>query len=212
MFLFDVTFGGRLRLFFWAIAWRARVENRAAIQRFERRLWLRPLCPNIEINEDGLVLGAGTILARMIRDPLDRQVLLFDSDRPRLLALLTAAYGQSPPSDLLVHLESAARFWKQGDKALANIRLAFARLPRLDDEADAYRLFLAENMLDDGVTPDALMKLLDVAASHSTLTKYDPDQPRVPAGNGRNSGQWTSGAGAAAPAAGTLAEGLFSSL
>lgn len=205
--------------------------SRETAEQFERRLWFRPISHAVEINEDGLVLGAGTVLARMNRDPSGAQVLAFDEDRPRLSALLAAAYCRSPPSDLPTHLESAARFWKSGDKALANIRLAFARLPRLDDRAGAYRLFLAERLLDEGLSPDALVKVMGIETAPSDLTKYNPDQPRVPAGSGQNSGQWTSGetapdesgpkarAGRAAsvgiapavPAAGTLAEGLFGS-
>ena len=203
------------------------MESRATAEQFKRRLWLRPISHAVEINEEGLVLGAGTILARMTRDASGAQVLALDEDQPRLLALLAAAYGRSPASDLPVHLESAALFWKRGDKALANIRLAIARLPRIDDGADAYRLFLAESLLAEGMAPEALMKLLGLDGSQSEIAMYDPDQPRVPAGNGRISGEWTSGgagrsrsapkarastAGAAIalPAAGTLAEGLFS--
>ncbi len=205
--------------------------SRTRTEQFERRLWFRPISRAVEINDDGLVLGAGTILARMNRDPSGAQVLAFDEDQPRLSALLAAAYCQSPPSDLPAHLESAARFWKSGDKALANIRLAFARLPRLDERDGAYRLFLAEKLLDEGLSPDALMKIMGLAPAPSGLAKYDPDQPRVPAGSGKNSGQWTSGTSApndpapttragraasvglapAVPAAGTFAEGLFGS-
>jgi hypothetical protein len=129
---------------------------------------------------------------------------------------------------LLVHLESAASFWNRGDKALANIRLVFAHLPRLDDRADAYRLFLAESLLDEGMSPETLMKVMGLEPAPSDLAKYNPDQPRVPAGSGQTSGQWTSGNSAPAdsaptartdrsasvialPAAGTLAEGLFES-
>lgn len=198
-------------------------------QKFERRLWFRPLSQTVEIDEDGLVLGAGTILARMGRDQSSAQVLAFDEDQPRLFALFAAACGRSPPSDLLAHLESAARFWNRGDKALANIRLAFGRLPRLDDRTDAYRLFLAERLLDEGLSPNALMKIMGLEPAPSDLVKYNPDQPRVPAGSGKPSGRWTSGGaepgqtppkaaagrpasvGIALPAAGTLAEGLFDS-
>ena len=205
--------------------------SRATAEQFERRLWFRPLSNAVEINEDGLVLSAGTVLARMNRDPSGAQVLAFDEDRPRLSALLAAAYCRSPPLDLPAHLESAARFWKNGDKALANIRLAFARLPRLDDRDGAYRLFLAEKLLDEGLSPDALMKVMGLEPAPSGLAKYSSDQPRIPAGSGKNSGQWTSGTSApddpaptlragreasagfapAVPAAGTLAEGLFGS-
>lgn len=213
------------------------MERNRALEEFERRLWLRPMSHAVEINDDGQVLGAGTILARMKSEPSGARVLAVDDDLPRLYALLAAAYGRSPPPDLLSHLEGAARIWKRGDKALANIRLAFARLPRLDDapgdHAAAYRLFLAENLLEDGMSPEALMKLLCFDGSHAAIAKYDPDQSRVPSGSGRSSGQWTStgdapessapketpksglvGASSAilAPAVaapGTLAEGLF---
>jgi hypothetical protein len=47
------------------------------------------------------------------------------------------------------------------------------------------------------MTPRALMKGLDLdCAALDGLEKYNPDQPRVPAGNGRASGQGGSGAGA----------------
>ena len=158
-----------------------KVGSMTPIEGFERRLWLRPISHNVEINEDGLVLGAGTVLARMYRNNSGAQVLAFDENQPRLFALLATAHGRSPPSDLLTHLESAARFWTRGDKALANIRLAFARLPRLEDRADAYRLFLAESLLDDGMTAESLMKVLGLEPAPSDIAKYDPDQPRVPA-------------------------------
>jgi hypothetical protein len=75
--------------------------------------------------------------------------------------------------------------------------LAFARNPRLDDRSDAYRLFLAEELLDAGMSPAALMKGLGFDAPARGLAKYDPNQPRVPAGSGKNSGRWGSGGGAA---------------
>ncbi|MGA8170798.1 MAG: hypothetical protein WB816_08210 [Methylocystis sp.] len=71
---------------------------------------------------------------------------------------------------------------------MANIRLAFARIPRLDEPSDAYRLFLAEELLDAGMSPAGLMKGLGFDAPARGLAKYDPSQPRVPAGSGRNSG------------------------
>ena len=210
--------------------------SRATAEQFERRLWFRPISHAVEINEDGLVLGAGTILARMGVDPSGAQILAFDEDQPRLFALLAAAYGRSAPSDLPIHLESAARFWKRGDKALANIRLAFARLPRLDDtpgdRAGAYRLFLAENLLEDGMSPEALMKVLGVDGPQADLRQISiPPSPAFlpeagrPAGNGprptprggnrprkKRKGRRDGGAGSFAStlaAPGTLAEGLF---
>lgn len=170
------------------------MEKRTTIEQFERRLWLRPMSHTIEINEDGLVMGAGTVLARMNCDASGAQVLAIEEDRSRLFALLAAAHGRTPPADLPAHMESAAQFWKRGDKALANIRLAFALLPRLNDHDGAYRLFLAESLLDDeGLSPENLMKVMGLEPMASNIEKYHPDQPRIPAGSGKTSGQWTDG-------------------
>ena len=198
--------------------------------RFEKRARSRPIAYAAEIGDDGLVLGAGTILARMTRDSLGEPVSGLEEGEDRLHALLAAAHGRPMSPDLPRHLGEAFAHWRRGDKALANIRLAFAQIPRLDDRADAYRLFLAEELLDAGMSPAALMKALGFDPSRRDLAKYDPNQPRVPAGSGRNSGRWGSGGGAAqapapatsipapataavraASAPGTLAEGLFAS-
>ncbi len=51
------------------------------------------------------------------------------------------------------------------------------------------------------MTPRALMKGLGLdPAALDGLEKYNPDQPRVPAGNGRANGQWGSGGGASGAA------------
>ena len=198
--------------------------------RFEKRARSRPIAYAAEIGEDGLVLGAGTILARMTRDSFGEPALDLEEDDYRLCALLAAAHGRPMSPDLPRHLGEAFAHWRRGDRALANVRLAFARIPRLDDRSDAYRLFLAEELLDAGMSPAALMKGLGFDEPARGLAKYDPNQPRVPAGNGRSSGRFGSGGGAAeapapatsipAPAAaairaasapGALAEGLFGS-
>ena len=80
-------------------------------------------------------------------------------------------------------------------KALANFRLIFAGLPQLANPDDAHRLRRAAALLDDGMTPRALLKALDHAATDFVRGRYDPDQPRVPAGNGRASGRWGDGSG-----------------
>jgi hypothetical protein len=75
------------------------MEKRATAEQFERRLW-RPMFHTVEITEDGLVMGAGTVLARMKRDASGAQVPALDEDRARVFALLAAAYGRTPPPDL----------------------------------------------------------------------------------------------------------------
>ncbi len=163
--------------------------------RFEKRARSRPIAYAAEIGDDGLVLGAGTILARMTRDSFGEPALDLEEGEDRLHALLAAAHGRPMSPDLPRHLGEAFAHLRRGDKAMANIRLAYARIPRLDDRSDAYRLFLAEELLDAGMSPAALMKGLGFDPLRRGLAKYDPNQPRVPAGSGRNSGRWGSGGG-----------------
>ena len=46
-----------------------------------------------------------------------------------------------------------------------------------------------------GTIPPLLACILEATASPQAFLKYNPDQPRVPAGSGPISGQWTSGGG-----------------
>ncbi len=84
------------------------------------------------------------------------------------------------------HLEAAVAAWGRHDKALANIRLGFARLPTLSCAHDGYRLFLGERALAGGAAPAGLMRELSLTGAALTLLEY-PGQPHVPAGNGRAS-------------------------
>ena len=70
----------------------------------------------------------------------------------------------------------------------------------LADPAAAARLSLAEQVLDGGMTPGALMKALWPQPDPNALHKYNSDQPRVPAGNGAESGRWEFGSDGAAAA------------
>jgi hypothetical protein len=69
--------------------------------------------------------------------------------------------------------------------------LAFTGLPKLESANDAYRLYLAGALLDDGLPPREMLAGLGLDRTMRQLDKYDPDQPRVPAGSGRECGQWT---------------------
>ncbi|MHB8884620.1 MAG: MalT transcriptional regulator family protein [Methylovirgula sp.] len=109
------------------------------------------------------------------------------ADEARLLALLSAVYGRQISPRVMHHIARASEQWRRGDKALAHIELAFARLPRLETREDAFRLFLADNLLAHGMTPKRLSRALGFDPQ---LLKYDPNQPREPAGNGRPSGRW----------------------
>jgi hypothetical protein len=75
------------------------------------------------------------------------------------------------------------------------MHLVLSGLDRLQHPtSDAQRLFLAEALLNEGVPADVILAVIATGDLH----KFNPEQPRVPAGNGRTSGQWTSdGAGEA---------------
>jgi hypothetical protein len=150
----------------------------------------------------GLMLGAGTVLAPS--GPSGRD-LSIEGHEPRLLALLAAAHLCLPAVGALNHLRKAAQRWTEGEEDLAAIHLALSRLERLKrPEIDAHRLFLADGLLQAGFEAGAILKALNVDGSGiESFAKYRPDQPRVPAGSGRPSGQWTTEGGAptAAPAA-----------
>lgn len=79
----------------------------------------------------------------------------------------------------------------RGRKGLAHIHLAHANLPPCDEER-ALRLFVADEFVEAGVTPAFLMQAQGFDPAPLALLKYNPDQPRVPPGSGRASGQWTS--------------------
>ncbi len=94
----------------------------------------------------------------------------------------------------------------KGQRALAHFELAYARLPRFETREDARHLFYANELLRRGVSARALMFSQGLDTHDFDLLKYNADQPRVPAGSGRESGQWTSGAAAdSAPISGESA-------
>ena len=145
----------------------------------------------IKVTSDGLTLGAGTILfGRSQGGPL--------TDEARLQALLTTAYGPAAARDAFAHVELAGRRWLEGKTGRASLHLALARLPRLaQPEQAAKRLFMADHFMRAGVTPESILDVLTngPATEPAALKAYNPDQPRVPAGDGRPSGRWSSDPG-----------------
>jgi hypothetical protein len=71
--------------------------------------------------------------------------------------------------------------------------LAYARLPPCG-EAQGLRLFMADELIEAGDTPVPLMKAQGFDPAPLALLKanFNQAQPRVPSGNGRESGEWTS--------------------
>jgi hypothetical protein len=82
------------------------------------------------------------------------------------------------------------------------MHLALSGLAKLKNpKADARRLFMADALIRSDVEPAAVIKALGLGPVPDGLGEYNPDQPRVPAGN-PDGGQWTrdGSAGAAADA------------
>lgn len=99
------------------------------LQRYERRARDGRLFSRLEITDQGFMLGAGSVLAKMGTDERGRPCLVLD-DEPRVNALLAASLGRPPEAYGLEKMRRAAELWNAGEKALAHIHLAFARLPR----------------------------------------------------------------------------------
>ncbi len=148
-------------------------------------------CPHRKAGStfSGHALGARTMLAKAASDTRGRTGLTIDDGR--VVALLTIAYGRPPAPFALEKIRRAAELWTDGENALAHIHLAHAGLPPCGED-ETVRLFLAEECLAAGITPTELMEALGLDPA---VAKYSPDQPRVPAGSGRESGRWTSGGG-----------------
>jgi hypothetical protein len=162
-------------------------------KRWDDHVSFRHYHPGIVIKDAGLVLGADTILVRMGEMSSGAKALAVEADRERLLALLGVSYGHRVPRDIVKNIEKASEQWERGDKVLAQIHLAFSGLPKLESTHDVYRLYLAEALLDDGLPPRKMLCELGLDRTLRQIAKYDPNQPRAPAGRGRESGQWTKG-------------------
>jgi hypothetical protein len=113
---------------------------------------------------------------------------------------LTAAHGKPAAVGVIAKIRRAGELWCDGEKALAQTHLAFVGLPKIY-EMDAYRLFLAEVALEKGLDPSDLMKALGFPRAARDLEKHWEDQPRVPAGSGRESGEWTTDGSSASTSA-----------
>jgi hypothetical protein len=150
-----------------------------------------PIHPDMTFTPQGLVLGAGTVVVAA-HGP--RRLHSLQGREVQVLALLSAAYGEAVAPAVLGNIERAAKSWGDGEECLAYIHLAHSRLQAPSDvRAAAYRLFVAEHAMKAGLSPSAVLEALNIGRSYiDALEKaYNPEEPRVPAGSGRTSGQWT---------------------
>jgi hypothetical protein len=157
-------------------------QLRAAWHARERAV---PINPVLNLAPEGLVLGAGTVL---LPAEARRRLTSLRGQEARVLALLSAAYGRAVAPSVLGNIERAAKSWREGDDCLAYIHLAHTGLNALsDNRVAACRLFIADGLMKAGVSPRAIFEALAVEKV------YNPAEPRVPAGSGRTSGEWTRG-------------------
>ena len=150
------------------------------------------------------MLGAGTVLAP------SGGATDADSRDDRLKALLSVAYGRPIADQAFGHVRAAVIRWDEGDKACAELHLALSRLARPNNPGEAARrLFMADGLMRTGIAPGTILEALDMEASAGEVAaKYSPDQPRIPAGSGRASGEWTSGGGGNGGHASGTSEGV----
>jgi hypothetical protein len=143
-----------------------------------------------EFADGALTLGAGTKLAEARADHRDEA-----AEGDRAVALVSVALGRPLDVSAATHVRHALAKAREGDAPLALTHLALAGAGRLDDPRDdARRLFIADGLMKGGVSPSTIVAALGAPLAPADLDRaYDPDQPRVPAGNGRLSGQWSSG-------------------
>lgn len=152
-----------------------------------------PIHSVLHLAPEGLVLGAGTVLVPTMAA---RRLTSLDGQEARVLALLSAAYGKAVAPAVLGNIARAADAWRRGDDCLAYIHLAHSRLSELQHAHEAARrLFLAERFLEAGGSPQGVLEALNLDAAHIEAVEkaYNPAEPRVPAGSGRISGEWTRG-------------------
>ncbi len=189
--------------------------NEQLREQWRARKRTMPIYPLMTFAPDGLVLGAGTVLLQVMGP---RRLQSLRGQETRVLALLAAAYGKAVAPAVLGNIERAVKSWRDGDECLAHIHLAHSGLHAPGDlRIAAFRLVIADWAMKAGLSPRAIFQALRIGSPYVDAVEkaYNPDEPRVPAGSGRASGEWTSdgsaspispGEALAAPAAAPLGD------
>ena len=125
-----------------------------------------------------------------------RRLRSLKGQEARVLALLSAAYGKAVAPAVLGNIERAVKCWREGDECLAYIHLAHERLSRAAQilTSRTCALFIADDR-NEGRHEPALIyskrSTTGTAYIDAVEKAYNPAEPRVPAGSGRTSGEWT---------------------
>lgn len=145
-----------------------------------RRASERGIERHLTVTKEGIVLGAGTVIAKRRNDA--EMACEIDGREEEILALIGAAYGQSISPGLISHLRRADRAYRGGDPVTAQIHIAFTGLGGLEDEKLAsFRLFLADRLLRSQLgAEDLLAALSDDASPSDELRKASPNDPKHP--------------------------------
>ena len=107
---------------------------------------------------------------------------------PALDRDLTFGYGLPiDTTPLTGRLDLVAAALNKGNLVAAQAALAKLRLPALPKRVDGRLDDLAQARLVDALRKISLLRERSVR----DFWKFDPDEPRIPAGNGRESGRWT---------------------
>lgn len=158
-----------------------------------------PISTELNFTAGGLVLGAGTMI---LRAEGTRRLQAVAGQEVRVLALLSTAYGRAVAPAVLGNIERATKAWREGDDCLAYIHLAHARLGELQYPHDAaQRLEVVDGLLEADGSLRTIFERLSVESWYIDAFEkdYNPAEPRVPAGSGRTSGQWTRDGQASSP-------------
>ena len=150
-----------------------------------------PISPVLHFAPEGLVLGARTVV---VAANSPRWLRSLEGQEARVLGLLAAAYGKTITPAVLGNIKRAVKAWNEGDDCLAYVHLAHARLGETPDPRDAaYRLFIVDSFMKAGTSPREVFAALGLSAPYVDAVEklFNSDEPRVPAGSGKQSGEWT---------------------
>ena len=163
-------------------------------QLWRARKYVRKFHPGLSLVEDRIEFSEDAPLVRLIYTRGGEYRLDCEGGEERALARLASVYCRPLSRErTLGALRRALLAWNGGEQALAYIHLAHAHLAKFDDpDLASYRLSLTDELLDEhAFSPRALLKALGLEAQDQIEKEFDPCQPRVCAGNGRQSGRWT---------------------